>query len=335
VKGLVQMSSPVLDLYEGKTVLVTGGQGFVGSAVVQALSNARCNLVVLDQSADSAWIPEGCVAKIKLVVDDIMEKQTWEAVLPGIDYLFHFAAIEYDRLNYDVEKDFRVNALSVFNLLEAAQKSGCRPRVIFSSSANLFGLVDSCPVNEKCHDDPPSPWSVHKLAAENYLRIYSKRYDIRSVTLRLANVYGPAGRVESMSRVVLNRMIKKALAGEELLLYSNQGCLRDFVFSADVADAFLRTACLDDALLDGRFFLVGGGQSMTIGEVWRLVADRTKCRTGRPVQVRVDETVPLEPLDCRDFVADTSAYCAATGWSPLVDLKHGIDITIQSYMPGQ
>lgn len=318
--------------YENKIVLISGGRGYIGSALTQSFVDLNCKLILLDHSADIMWMPQRRRAEVSLLHGDVSSRKTWEFALPGVDYIFHLAALEYHRSNYDIMRDLQVNALSVLHLLDVCRTNEFRPKIIFSSSANIFGFVDAWPVNEKNRDNPPSLWSVHKLLAENYLRVYAQQHGIKSVVLRLANVYGPSVQQDTMTHVVINKMIAKALAGEPLIMYANQNCMRDYVFLEDVAKAFLYAGVEERLLSNGHFYVIGSEEGKTIAEVWQLIADEIKARTGKDVPIEFDSSVKIEPLDMRNFVADTTLFRQATGWKPQVLIEKGIELTIDALM---
>jgi UDP-glucose 4-epimerase len=322
-----------LDAYSGRTVLVTGGRGYIGSALTQSLAAVDCRIVVLDQSQADAWAPTESVADISFRCGDISNRKTWEEVLPGVDCVFHLAAREYHyRSGYDLGQDLASNALPTLHLLDVCRTQGISPRVVFASSANLFGRVSSLPVNEEHPDDPLTAWAIHKLMAEKYLKLYEDLAGISSATLRLTNVYGPTARTSVVTRVVINHMIAKALAGETLLTYSNHDRVRDYVFLVDVVNAFLLVGA--PSVSSGHdMYVLGSGEGHTIGEVWRLIADRVEASTGGQVLVESDDSVEIELLERRSFVADTSRLTEAVGWKPQTSLAEGIDVTLRALLP--
>ena len=327
-----KFSAGITEAYRGKTILISGGQGYIGSALAQSLADVDCKLILLDQSPNAAWMPQSQQAEISLLHGDVSTRKTWEPALAGVDYVFHLAALEYHRSAYDIMRDLQVNGLSAVHLLEVCRENDFRPKIIFSSSANIFGPIAKLPINESCPDNPPSVWSAHKLLAENYLRIYAQRYGIESITLRLANVYGPTAREETTTRTVVNKVIAKALTNGKLIVYANQNCLRDYVFLADVVRAFLLAGAGDKLSSNGDFYIIGSGEKKTIADVWRIIADKVKARTGKDVSVELDVSVKLEPLDMRQFIADTTVFRQATGWKPQVSLDKGIELTVEALM---
>jgi len=322
----------ILDAYQGRTILITGGRGYIGSALAQSLAGVNCKLILLDQSPGNAWKPATQVADVLLLNGDVSMRKTWEKALPGVDHVFHLAAKEYFyRSEYDPERDHQFNALPILRLLEACRVQNYRPKIVFASSANLFGLVDTLPVNEDNRADPLTMWAIHKLTAEHYLQLYSQQFGIKSISLRLANVYGPTAHWPVMTRVVVNKVIAKAIEGDALITYANRGCIRDYVFLKDVVQAFLLAGAYCGSN-QRPFYIIGSGEGETIADVWHLIASSVRSRTGENVPIRYDQEAKIEPMELRNFVADNSRFKDATGWKPRTELTQGIDITVRAFL---
>jgi nucleoside-diphosphate-sugar epimerase len=145
-------------------------------------------------------------------------------------------------------------------------------------------------------------------------------------------VYGPGPRSSSADRGVLNLMLRRALAGEALTVYGSGEHIRDYIYIEDVARAFLLAAANAERL-EGRYFVLGSGRGYPIAEALNLVADRAALRTGQRVPVvHVDPPATLSPIEARNFVADTTAFRQATGWTAGVGLADGIDRTIETLL---
>ena len=326
------LSNPSLNAYHGLTILITGGRGYIGSALAQLLSEINCRIILLDRSPVEVWRPESQRAEVLLINGDVSTPQFWHDALPGVDYVFHLAAKEYFyRSEYDPEQDLKFNTLPILRLLEVCRMQNYRPKIVFASSANLFGLVGTLPVNENNRDDPLTMWAVHKLAAENYLRLYARQFGIKSTTLRLANVYGPTARCSVMDRVVINKVIAKALDGEALVTYANHSCVRDYVFLDDVVLAFM-LAGAGCGSTKNLVYVIGSGEGKSIADVWQLIADCVRVHIGKDVPIRLDDSVEIEPLELRNFVADTKRFRNATGWKPRTGLTRGIDTTVRAFL---
>jgi UDP-glucose 4-epimerase len=329
------VSTAISSAYSGSTILISGGRGYLGSALAEAFTEIDCRLILLDRSPANAWQPQAGSAQVNIANGDVTKAETWERFLPEVDYVFHLAGLEYiHRSTYDALADLQASAASVWQMVETWRKTRRATRIVFSSSANLFGKAAHMPVDENAPSDPLTPWAVHKLVAEQYLRISALEHQLKAVSLRLANIYGPTPRKAFIRNVVLNHMIARALEGNTLTVFNNHNHLRDFLFIDDAIRAFL-LAGLAQEILDGRVIVVGSGRRNTIDEVWRLVAERVEIKTGKSVNVCIDDKVELGISEMRDFVADTTQFESRTGWKPQIDLPPGIDLTIDSLTSGR
>ena len=249
-----------------------------------------------------------------------------------MNFVIHLAAYEHKHgSERNAMLDLNVNALSILHLLEVCRQEGLSPKIVFASSTNLVGLPSKLPVDETFTDNPLTLYAIHKLMAEKYLRHYAREFQLQSVTLRLSNVYGPVPDHNIAARVVLNRIIRKAVRGGPLTLYKNHSCVRDYVFVDDVITAFLAAGTIKGGG-NGQHFVIGSGVGHRIAEAVNLVADRVALRTGHRLAVELDATVPIEAVEWRDFVADTSRFQAVSGWSPQVSLLDGIDRTVDYFL---
>lgn len=263
---------------------------------------------------------------------DVSHRKTWEKSLPGVDYVFHLAAHEHKRgVAHNPSLDLKVNTLSVIQLLEVCRQKGLGPKIIFASGTNITGLTSTLPVDETTFDDPLIPFAINKLTAEKYLQYYSKEFHLQTVPLRLANVYGPAPDHEIAKRVVLNRIITAASRGESLTLFKNRNCIRDYAYIDDVLAAFL-LAGINEKVLTGQHHVIGSGVGWPIKDVVNLIADRAAKRTGCRPSVELNFEEPLELIEWRDFVADSSTFMTATGWSHKTSLIEGIDHTMDFFL---
>lgn len=297
-----------------ETVVVSGASGYVAAALIERL--AKEGVKVLKASRGPAGY-----ADVEL----------WRRVLPGADAVFHLAAqTSFYKAAEDPEADFRANVAPMRALLEACRLDSLRPFVVFTGASTQAGLPKTSPVDESHPDAPVTVYDRHKLQAEKLLEDAARAGLARGTTLRLSNVFGPGPRSSAPDRGILNLMIGKALRGEPLTVYGDGSPVRDYLYVADVAEALL-AAWRAGEKVNGRHFVLGSGRGVSLKASFALVAERVKAKTGREVPVTsVPEPAGLSPIEARRFVADASAFRAASGWTPKVSLEDGIDRTIEA-----
>jgi UDP-glucose 4-epimerase len=284
--------------------VVTGGAGFIGSNLVDALLARGDDVTVVDNLVSGKR--ENVAAAARLVEADIRDDGL---ELDG-EVCFHLAA-QAD-VNTSVQRpgyDASVNVLGTVNVLEAARRSGAQ--VVFSSTGGaIYGEVER-PAAEDDERRPVSPYGIAKLAGEEYLRGWNRIHGTRHVVLRFANVYGPrqdSGLEGGVVAIFLERMAR----GEGTTIFGDGGQTRDFVHVDDVVRALLAAAGRD-----GGTFNVGTGSETSVGRLHEL------CRAASGV----DEPPAHEPArlgDARRSVLDVARIKRELGWTPQVSLEDGL-----------
>jgi UDP-glucose 4-epimerase len=269
---------------------------------------------------------------------DLAESSVWPALLcdHNPDVIVNLAAHEHRRNSEHAPAlDLAVNTATILELLEACRNLDMKPRIVFASSANLVGCPSSSQVNEDTPDQPLTLFAINKLVAEQYLRYYAETFDLPAVSLRFANVYGPLAErdVELESRVVLNAIMRRALAGGPLYLYRNQNCVRDFVYVDDVIRA-IGAAATSDKITPGAKYVVGSGEGFSLRDTVNEIAQRAGKLRGHNIEIHLDEDAHLEPIEWRNFVADYTRLESATGWKPQIKLSQGIDLSLTAFSGG-
>ena len=318
--------------FTGKRILITGGAGYLASNLVALLKNSDCRIIRLDRQ-DACREPMSGVAQITDVYGDVSDPSIWEQCLPGIDFVFHFAAQTSTYIaNDNPVADHSVNVMPMLYLLEACRRLGSCPTVCFSSTVTVAGISERLPVDETHPDHPLTAYDLHKKMAELYLHWYAEQGFVRGVTLRLANVYGPGPHSSRSDRGILNQMIRRALAGEPLTVYGAGDQIRDYVYVEDVAKAFIAAALHGEAL-NGRYFIIGSGQGHSIAEAMHVITERSAEKTGKTVAVQhIDPPGSLSPIEQRNFVADPRLFFERTGWRASHTLVEGIDQTMEAFL---
>jgi len=323
--------------YTNKNILITGGCGYLGSAILDAVSDMECQIHVLDREGRSLPAVEGKKAKIVLITGDIRDENIWKENIANVDIIFHLAAQTSSYVaNDNPLEDVKINVLPVATLIETCEKENLRPDIILAGTATQVGLTtETTPINETHADDPVTVYDINKLIAEKYLKYYSRQVGGRSATLRIANLYGPGPASTSSDRGVLNKMVQMAINGEDLTIYGEGNFVRDYIFIDDMVAAFL-FAGADIEKLNGENFVIGSGDGTVFKNMVESIQEQVQKKTGRQIHINTSETPKnFSPIEYRNFVADSSAFKAATGWKADVNLDEGIGRTIDFFVGRQ
>lgn len=295
-------------------VLVTGGAGFIGSAVVQALLAAGHQPVVVDNL--SSGRTENLPAAVRLHRVDILSERLSEIVLAERpEATIHLAAqVSVSKSLADPAADATANLIGTLHVLDACVGTGCR-KLIYASSAAVYGDPDSLPITEEQPARPLSPYGASKHTVEHYLPLYREQHGLDFTVLRLANVYGPRQEFSGENGVTTQFM--QCLLQERRPMIEGDGLqTRDFVYVGDVAEAFILALTYGSGLAMN----IGSGQEVTI---LALLAElgRVMSRPGLAMHI------PARPGDIRRSVLDCSRARKVLGWLPRRSLCAGLSET--------
>ena len=302
-------------------ILVTGGAGFIGSHLVDALASmSDTEIVVLDN------LTHGSVENVKqhldaagfeLVRGDVRDRDLVRRLIADVDYVFHLAAlIEVQTSLKEPQLTDEINVRGTLNILEAARDADVK-RIVYASSCAVYGEPKFLPVSEEHPTAPLSPYGASKLAAEAYCIAYHHTYGLKTVALRYFNVYGPR-QFRGPYSGVITIFLERALQGKPLIIYGDGKQTRDFVYVKDVVDACILAASKQTAI--GHAINVGTGKETSIIEL----ADIIKRLTGASVPIKHDP--PLKG-DIRKSVSDTRKAERLLGYKPEFTLAKGLKET--------
>jgi len=292
-----------------ETVLVTGGAGFVGSHIADAYCPDN-EVRILDNfsSGKRANVPDDAT----VIEGDVRDEEAVAEATDGVDLVFHQAAIvSVARSVEDPTTSNAVNANGTLAILEAARRADAR--VVFASSAAIYGAPDALPVTETESKDPSSPYGLEKLTSDHYCRLYADLYDLPTVALRYFNIYGPRQSGGDYAGVI-KAFTEQARDGGPLTVHGDGEQTRDFVNVADVVQANVLAAQTDET---GEAFNVGTGSRTSVRELAELIRDE------------IDPVAEITHVDARDgdirhSAADITKAREQLGFEPTIGLADGL-----------
>ncbi len=300
-------------------ILVTGGAGFIGSHLVEALVKKGHYVTVYDNlSTGSLDNIEKVYTKIDFLKDDIKNLNTLTIAAREKDCIFHLAAIASVPLSIkEPQKTFEVNAQGTINVLEAARLSGVK-KVVYISTAAVYGDLPGLPKNEESPLKPQSPYAQSKLTGEEWAKYYFENYGVNTVTIRYFNVYGPRQDPSSPYSGVISKFVTLLKEDQQPTIFGDGSQTRDFVYVEDAAKAAILAMETDSA---GETFVIGTGQSTSVNKLYEHLAKL--CGSHQKPQYKLEREG-----DIKHSVCDISKARAKLGYSPDVTLEEGLKKTI-------
>jgi UDP-glucose 4-epimerase len=304
-------------------VLVTGGAGFIGSHLVDALLARGDEVRVLDNFNTGHRENLASVAdRIELFEGDLRDPEILAQAVAGVEVVFHQGALpSVPRSVADPLTSHEVNSTGTLRLLIAARDAGVR-RVVAASSSSVYGDTPTLPKIETMPTSPRSPYAISKLATEQYACTFAQLYPLEGVALRYFNVFGPRQDPRSYYAGVIPRFCTAALRGEPCTVFGDGLQSRDFTFVADVVQANLLAAVAPAA--NGQFFNVAYGAQTTLLDVVTTLGELT----GRSIEVRHE---PPRAGDVRHSLASIDKARELLGYRPQVPFAEGLSRALEWY----
>ncbi len=303
--------------------LVTGGAGFIGSSIADALLQAGAEVVILDDF--STGFREHIPPAAKVVEGSIADEALVVASVKGCDLVFHEAATRgvLRSVEAPVETD-TINTHGTLMLLKAAADAGVG-RFVYASSSSVYGGADVLPTPETAPVRPRSPYAVTKLAGEHYCRVFAELYGLETVALRYFNVFGPRQRPDSAYAAVIPLFIEALRTTGRPVVHGDGHQSRDFTFIDDAVRANLLAAEAPAERCSGRVYNVAPGRTHDLLAVLEIL--------GRVMGVAYEiESSPPRAGDIRHSMADATAAETDLGWRPAVSMTDGLRRTVEWFM---
>ena len=300
-------------------LLVTGGAGFVGSAVVHRCLAAGAHVVVLDDfSTGSRRNLPLDHPRLQVVEGSVTDLARVRDLVGGASLVLHLAARNIIVSTRNPREDFETNIGGTLNVLLAMRESRAR-RVVYSSSASIYGNPRYLPINEDDQTNTLSPYSVSKLAGENYCKAFYESYGVSAAVVRYSNVFGPGQRPDNPYCGVVSRFFELAMAGGSIPIHGDGEQTRDFTYIDDAVDATLLSALAPKA--EGQIYNVGTGRETTVNDL------------ARRIQLLTGSTRPPTYVDRRDIdnirrrVVNIEKIRRELRWVPAVTVETGLSRT--------
>jgi len=307
---------------EGRKVLVTGGAGFIGSHLVDALLRKKALVRVVDDLSNGRL--ENINRDAQFTCASIRDPEKMRDCLTDIELIFHLAANTATRETSmgwsDPFEEMHVNAEGSLNILKCVLDFNPSASIVFASSAAVYGEPKYTPIDEEHPTEPVSPYGISKLSAEKYMLAYFKEYGIKSIVARIFNTYGPR-----QSRYVVHDLFKKLNANPKQLEVLGSGTtIRDYAYVSDTVDALLLIAEKGNS---GEIYNIAGGNPMSIRDLTILILQEL----GLAGKTQVRYTGVSWKGDITKMMADISKI-RRLGFQPKVNMEMGIEKTANWFM---
>ncbi len=317
------------DFFRDQQILITGGAGFIGSHLAQALVELGARVVVLDdlsggnrENLDSFADQAG--DRLEFIEGSILDQDVVARSIKGCRLVFHQAALGSVPRSVAEPRLFQdVNVNGTLNVLEAAREAGVH-RVMFAASSSAYGDAQTLPKAEAMAPLPMSPYAANKLAAEHLMRAYAAVYGVDTVSLRYFNIFGPRQNANSAYAAVIAAFAKALAADQQPVIYGDGEQSRDFTFVDNVVHANLLAARCPQPV-GGAVFNVACGQRVTVNELAVMMAQMM----GKQHLVAAHEAERAG--DVKHSLADLTEAKRVLGYDPVVDFKTGLEPTVRWY----
>lgn len=318
------------NVFADSDVLITGGLGFIGSALARRLVNLGAKVTLVD-----SLIPEYGGNRFNIhdirdqvIVDptDVRDAAAMARLIEKRDFLFNLAGqtSHLDSMT-DPITDLNINAAAQLQILEACRLHNRDLKIVFASTRQVYGRPQYLPVDEKHPINPVDVNGINKLAGEWYHLLYNDVYGIRACALRLTNTYGPGMRVKDARQTFLGIWVRRLIEQELIQIFGTGEQRRDFNFVSDVVEALLLAAANNNS--DGQVFNLGNREHVSLKELGELLV---RINGGGRYQL-IPFPEDRKAIDIGDYYSDFKKIENALGWSPQTTLEEGLKTTLEYY----
>lgn len=319
-----------LSYYQDKSVLITGGLGFIGSNMARRLVDLGAQVTLVDSIipdyGGNLFNIAGYEDRLRVNIADVRDPYSMRALVRDQDVLFNLAGqVSHIDSMHDPFTDLEINARSPLSILEACRHENPAVKVIYAGTRQQYGKPQYLPLDEDHLQNPTDINGVNKLAGEWYHMVYFNAYGLRTASLRLTNTYGPRQLLKHNRQGFIGWFVRLAVEGKTIQLYGDGKQLRDLCYVDDTVDAFLRVGVSEDA--NGKVYNLGGQAPISLYELAHLI-----------VQLAGRGRVELAPwpedrkrIDIGDVYSSYARIQGALGWEPTTPLEDGLARMIGYY----
>ncbi len=316
-----------VDYLKNKVIAVTGASGYIGSSLVDSLIKKSCSVILVSRN-------EFVDAKDAVLIRaNIRDYETWIKIVEQADLIYHLGGnTSVHEAEKNPEQSLISSLLPINHLVKAAQELRRKPRVIYASTATVYGLTPSLPVSESFEPSPITFYDQHKYFSEKQLNFAAREGLIECISLRLSNVYGPSVfSSSSADRGVLNKVAAMALQNKDITIYGDGNYLRDYIYIDDVVNAFLVAG--EAIKISGQVFNIATGRGIKVGDAFQMIANRVLDISGMPINIKYSRWHDgANKIDFRNYIADPTKAFQILGWQYQVSLENGIDKMLQRFI---
>jgi dTDP-glucose 4,6-dehydratase/UDP-glucose 4-epimerase len=316
--------------FRGRSALITGGLGFVGSHLARRLVTLGARVTIVDslmpQYGGNWFNVHDIRDRVTINICDVRDPYGMLYLVQGQDFLFNLAGqtSHVDSME-DPHTDLAINAQAQLSILEACRKRNPGVKLVFASTRQLYGKPERLPVDETHPIRPVDVNGINKLSGEWYHLLYNNVYGIRACALRLTNTYGPGMRVKDARQTFLGIWVRLLIEGKPIQVFGDGLQLRDFNYVDDCVEALVRVAAANEA--NGHVFNLGSSEVISLRDLAALLVD-----------LGIDGRYEIVPfprerlaIDIGDYYGDFSKIRATLGWEPRVSLREGLQRTVSFY----
>lgn len=311
--------------FHGKSVFVTGADGFIGSHLVELLVNLGANvkaLVYYNSWNYIGWLsdlPQSTLSNVNIVRGDIRDSDHIRKLVKGCDYVMHLSSLIAIPYSYDAPRSYiDTNVTGALNILQACRESDTLTRLVHVSTSETYGSAQYTPIDELHPLVGQSPYSASKIAADKLAESYNLSFDLPVVIARPFNTFGP----RQTARAIIPTIASQLIAGKDELHLGLLSPTRDFNFVTDTANGMIALALCEKA--EGQVVNIGTGEEWSIAETASILCSIA----GRDVKITTDEKrIRPEKSEVNQLLSDNSKIIELTGWDRQIAFIDGLSIT--------